>query len=128
MTLNVTLWIVQALLAAVFLFAGGTKLVLPFEALQGPIAFPEAFIRFIGAAEVTGAIGLILPWALKIRPGLTPLAASCLAIIMVGATVVTILGGPVGAAPIPAVIGLLLVWVAYGRRKMTRTTRVIGVA
>jgi hypothetical protein len=65
---------------------------------------------------VLGAIGLILPWLLEIRPALTSLAASGLATIMVGATVVTILGGPVAAAAIPAVVGLLSAWVAYGRR------------
>ena len=125
MTLNVALWIVQGLLAALFLFAGGMKLVMPIEALAGPIAFPEWFIRFIGVAEVLGAIGLILPWLLRIRPGLTPLAACGLVVIMAGATVVTIVGGPVAGAPVPFVVGLLAAWVAYARHKMTANRRVI---
>src|SRR5215472_7107025 len=47
------LWTVQVLLALVFLFAGGLKLVLPIEMLKGPIALPGAFLRFLGTAEVT---------------------------------------------------------------------------
>ena len=60
--MNVVLWIVQGLLALLFLFAGGMKLVLPVESLAGPIPLPGLFIRFIGVAEVLGAIGLILAW------------------------------------------------------------------
>src|SRR3989442_3981849 len=87
------LWIVQALLAAVFLFAGGAKLVLPLDKLTGPVAMPGWFLRFIGVCEVLGAIGLILPGLLRIRPGLTPLAAAGLVIIMIGATVSSLIGG-----------------------------------
>jgi hypothetical protein len=115
MRFNVLLWIVQGLLALIFLFTGGTKLVLPLEALKGPIPLPGLFVRFIGVAEVLGAIGLILPGVLKIRPGLTPLAAAGLVIIMIGATAITIMGGPVALAPIPLVVGLLAGLVAYGR-------------
>jgi len=113
---NITLWIIQVLLALLFLWAGGIKLVLPMEQLKGPIELPELFIRFIGVAEVSGAIGLIFPWLLKIRPALTSLAASGLVIIMIGATVITLIGGPVATALIPLVVGLLLALVAYGRR------------
>ena len=87
------LWIVQGLLALVFLFAGGMKLVLPLEQLTGPVPLPGLFVRFIGVAEMLGALGLILPGLLGIRPGLTPLAAVGLVIIMIGATVVTLVGG-----------------------------------
>jgi hypothetical protein len=109
------LWIIQGLLAALFLFAGGMKLVLPLEKLTGPVPLPGLFMRFIGVAEVLGAIGLILPGLLRIRPGLTPLAAAGLVIIMTGATVVTLAGGDVAPALIPLVVGILLVFVAYGR-------------
>jgi|SRR5262245_36066669 len=112
---NSVLWIVQVLLALLFLWAGGMKLVLPIEMLKGPIALPEWFLRFIGVAEVLGAIGLILPWLLRIRPALTPLAAIGLVIIMIGATVITIIGGAVALALIPLVVGLLSASVAYGR-------------
>ena len=63
------LWIVQGLLAALFLFSGGMKLVLPLEKLMGPVPLPGLFMRFIGVAEVLGAIGLVLPGLLRIRPG-----------------------------------------------------------
>jgi hypothetical protein len=109
------LWIVQALLAALFLFAGGMKLVLPLEKLTGEVPLPGLFLRFIGVAEALGALGLILPGLLRIRPGLTPLAAAGLAIIMVGATVITLMSGAVALALIPLVAGLLAAFVAYGR-------------
>ena len=112
------LWIVQGLLALVFLFAGGTKLVLPLDQLQGPVSIPGWFLRFIGVAEVLGAIGLILPGALRIRPGLTPLAAAGLTIIMIGATVISVASVGVAMALIPLVVGLLAAFVAYGRWRL----------
>jgi len=112
------LWIVQALLAAVFLFAGGAKLVLPLDKLTGPVAVPGWFLRFIGVCEVLGAIGLILPGLLRIRPGLTPLAAAGLVLIMSGATVLTLAGGDTAPALIPLVVGLLSAFVAYGRWRL----------
>ena len=112
------LWIVQGLLALIFLFAGGMKLVLPLEELTGPVPLPGLFMRFIGVAEVLGAIGLILPGLLGIRPGLTPLAAAGLVIIMIGATVTTLAGGDLAAALISVVVGLLSAFVAYGRWRL----------
>jgi DoxX-like family len=110
------LWIVQGLLALLFLFAGGMKLVLPLEALQGPVALPGWFVRFIGVAEVLGAHGLILPGLLHRHPGLTPLAAAGLVLLMIGATVVTVAGGgQLALALMPMVVGLLAVFVAFGR-------------
>lgn len=116
--MNYALWIVQVLLAVIFLFAGGMKLVLPLEELTGPVPLPGLFLRFIGVAEVLGAIGLILPGLLGIRPGLTPLAAAGLAIIMIGATVVTLVGGDVAMALIPLVVGLLAAFDVYGRWRL----------
>ena len=116
MRTNTLLWIVQGLLAALFLFTGGVKLVLPVEAMQqGPVALPGPFLRFIGVCEICGALGLILPWALRIRPVLTPLAASGLVIIMIGATVVTAFGGQIAAALLPLIVGVLCGSVAYRR-------------
>jgi hypothetical protein len=114
--MNYALWIVQGLLALLFLFAGGTKLVMPIEALTGQTPLPGWFVRFIGVVEVLGAVGLILPGLLRIRPGLTPLAAAGLVIIMIGATVLTLAGGDLVTALIPLVVGLLAAFVAYGRR------------
>jgi hypothetical protein len=98
-----------------FLFAGSMKLILPIEAMAGPVALPGAFLRFIGVVEVLGAVGLVLPWLLRIRPTLTPLAGAGLVIIMAGATAITLMGGAVGGAAVPFAVGLLAATVAYGR-------------
>jgi uncharacterized membrane protein YphA (DoxX/SURF4 family) len=121
--MNVTLWIIQVLLALLFLFAGGTKLVLPIETLismgsPNQIQLPGLLIRFIGVCEVLGAIGLILPGLLRTRPGLTPLAAAGLVIIMIGATVLTFVADGFAMALTPLVVGLLAAFVAYGRWRM----------
>ncbi len=112
------LWIVQGLLALLFLFAGGMKLVLPLEKLTGPFPLPGLFMRFIGVCEVLGALGLILPGLLRIRPGLTPLAAAGLVIIMIGATALTVAAGAVAPALISLVVGLLAAFVAFGRWRL----------
>ena len=114
-TINALLWTVQVLLAALFLFAGWAKLGMPAATLAHLSPFPVAFLRFIGVAEIAGAFGLILPWALRIRPDLTPLAASGLVIIMVGATVSTVVVGPAAGAVVPAVAGILAAVVARSR-------------
>ncbi|HLW49061.1 MAG TPA: DoxX family protein [bacterium] len=113
--MNRVLWLVQTLLAALFLFAGGMKLVLPLDALTKQMPLPGWFLRFTGTAEVLGALGLILPGLLGIRPGLTPLAAAGLSVVMIGATVLTLLAGGGLSALIPATVGLLAVFVVYGR-------------
>jgi len=122
MALTYALWTAQVLLALVFLFAGGIKLILPIEKLMsmGPpnqVAVPGMFLKFIGVCEVLGAIGLILPGLLRIRPQLTPLAAAGLVIIMIGATVVTLAGGDTAGALLPFAVGILAAFVAYGRWK-----------
>jgi hypothetical protein len=125
--MNIALWITQILLAFLFLFAGGTKLVMsPVElAKMGPpdaIQLPGLFIRFIGVCEVLGALGLVLPGLFRLRQELTPLAAAGLTIIMIGAVVVSIMGPGVGAALPATVLGLLCAFVAYGRWNL-RTLR-----
>ena len=116
--MNVTLWIIQALLALIYLFTGGMKLVLPLEAMKAPVDMPGWFLRFIGVAEVLGALGLVLPGILKIRPTLTPLAAAGLVIIMIGATVMSLGAGMVGPALVSTVVGILAAFVAYGRWRL----------
>src|SRR3989442_15626355 len=106
-TMNVALWIVQGLLAALFLFAGGAKLVLPLDQMAGPVALPGWFLRFLGVAEGLGALGLILPGLLRIRPGLTPLAAAGLVIVMIGATGGTLGGGMAAGAVMHGGVGVL---------------------
>ena len=119
--MNILLWIVQILLALLFLFAGGTKLVLPIEVLQkmgspNQVQLPGLFIKFIGLVEVLGALGLVLPGLLRIKKGLTPLAAIGLTILMVGAVIITIAGDGITMAITPFIVGVLCVLVAYGRR------------
>jgi hypothetical protein len=121
---SAALWVIQALLAALFLFAGGMKLVVPLEQMAGPVALPGAFLRFIGVAEVLGALGLILPGLLRIRPVLTPLAAGGLIIIMAGATVVTLVAGGGAGALVPLVVGILAAVVLRGRAPARRPGRV----
>lgn len=120
MTKNRVLWIVQALLAILFLFAGGAKLVMPADALakQAPM-LSAAFLRFVAVCEVLGAVGLILPWLLRIQPRLTPVAAAALVVIMIGAVVVSAMTVGPAVAVVPASVGALLVWVSYSRFRMT---------
>ena len=113
--LNIALWIIQGLLAAVFLLAGGLKLILPIDEAAKQMHLPVLFLQFVAVCEVLGAVGLILPCLLNIRPGLTPLAAAGLVIIMVGATVVSALTGPLPLALPPFFTGLLAAFVAYSR-------------
>jgi small-conductance mechanosensitive channel len=118
MTMNIALWIVQALLACLFLFGGVVKLIMPIDEMTKQVPLPGLFLRFIAVCETLGALGLILPGLLHIRPGLTPLAASGLAIIMIGATVVTLMTGGGATALMPLVTGLLAAFVAYGRWRL----------
>ena len=118
---SVTLWIIQSLLAALFLFGGGYKLIMPVAALTGQLPVPGAFIRLIGVLEVSGALGLILPGILRARRYLTPLAAAGLVFIMCGAVGVTLVTAGAAAALMPVVVGILLSCVVYGRRhQLTR--------
>jgi hypothetical protein len=113
--LSVTLWVIQVLLALLFLFSGCMKFVIPVEVMTKQVALPGAFIHFIGVAEIFGAMGLILPGALRIRTVLTPLAASCLTVIVIGATVIVLRIGGIGQAIFPFVTALFSAFVAYGR-------------
>ena len=116
LALTVSLWVIQGLLALLFLFAGSMKLILPIEVMTAQMPLPGLFLQFIGVCEVAGAIGLILPALLRIRPILTPLAACGLLIVMIGATMVTLLGGEVAPALVPLVVGLFCAAVVYGSR------------
>jgi len=115
--MNILLWIIQVLLALLFLFSGTTKFMMPVEEMnrQAPVVLPGLFLHFIGVCEILGGIGLILPALLRIKPGLTPLAAAGLAIITIGATVITLMGPMKGLALLPFVTAVLCILVAYGR-------------
>ena len=114
---NLWLWIAQVLLAIVFLFTGGSKMATPSEVLAAQSHLPGAFMKFIGVCEILGALGLVLPGLLHVWPRLTPLAAACLLVILIGATVSTAIMLPV-ALPLPVIVGVLTAYVAYGRWRL----------
>lgn len=115
--MHVALWIVQIVLALLFLFAGGSKFVMSAEQMnQGsPMTMSPLFLRFIGVCELLGGLGLVLPGLFGVRPGLTPLAAAGLVIIMMGATVITMMMGGGVTTLVPLVVGILALWIAYAR-------------
>ena len=119
---NRVLWILQILLAALYLFAGGLKLVAAPDQLRAaptdpiPSANMMIFLRMIGGFEVLGAAGLILPGLTGIKRHLTSVAAGCLAFIMAGAVVVSFAQLGVTAALMPLVAGVLDLVVMFGRR------------
>lgn len=116
---NVLLWTVQALLALFFgLASGAPKLFLPPEMLALPIPLSDPFLKFIGVAEVLGALGLILPGVLRIQTGVTPVAAACLALVTACATVYQLMAGQPESAVFATVIGLIAAFVAYGRWRL----------
>ena len=116
--INVAIWTVQVLLACLFVFAGGAKLVLPIAEMTKQFPLPGLFLRFLGVVELAGALGLILPSMLRIRPYLTPLAAGGLVIVMSGATAISMVGGSVAPAIPPFVIGCLAGLVLYARTRV----------
>lgn len=113
---RIALWVVQGLLAALFLFAGGFKLATPAAELARAAApLSAGFLKFIGVCEVLGGLGLVLPGIFRIRLGLTPLAAVGLVIIMIGAVAVTVSTQGMAPAAFPLVVGVLAGLVAAGR-------------
>ena len=113
------LWILQVLLGLLFLFSGSMKFVMSVAEMTKDMPWmPGWFLHFIGVMEILGGFGLVLPSLMRIRPGLTPLAAACLVIIMIGATVITLSATGIGPAMIPLIVGILCVFVAYGRWRL----------
>jgi hypothetical protein len=120
---NIWLWVLQGLLAALFLFTGVSKFIMPPEVLTQGTTLSVRFIRFIGAMEVLGAFGLILPGLLKTARWLTPLAAGGLLAVVIGATIVTAMGPQAAMTPIPLVTAILVAIVLWGRRQEGRELR-----
>jgi uncharacterized membrane protein YphA (DoxX/SURF4 family) len=116
---NVALWIVQILLTVAFLGAGATKLLQPKEKVAASMAWAESFsptaIKLIGLVEVLGALGLVLPALTGIAPILTPLAATGLALVMVGAVVTHARRDENQMIGANVVLLLLAAFVAWGR-------------
>jgi uncharacterized membrane protein len=117
--MNVFLWILQGVLAAMFLMAGAQKSTQPKEKLAPKMPwvedFPAGTVRFIGIVELLGAIGLVLPAALGIVPILTPMAATGLALVMALAMNTHRRHREPGAIAFTAVLLVLLAVVAWGR-------------
>lgn len=117
--MNVVLWIVQALLAAAFLLAGGAKAFQPLVALSKRMvwvsAAPAGLVRFIGIAELLGAIGLILPMLANIAPQLTVAAAAGLVLVQVCAILFHLSRNEARVVPGNIVLLLLAVFVLVGR-------------
>jgi len=117
--MNIVLWIIQILLALLFLFSGLTKLLPIMEMPPPPPGMwipPMWFLKFIGLCEFLGALGLVLPGLFRRQQYLTVLAAIGLTIIMIGAVVITVMAMGIVGGVIPLIVGLLCVFVAYGRR------------
>ena len=121
--LNIVLWILQVLFAFAFLNAGFLKTFRPIQEIAATIswapALPEPLVRFIGISELLGAIGLILPPLLKIRPQLATLAAACLTLVMLLANIFHIVRGEFFVLPMTEAFLLLLAFIAYGRWKLS---------
>jgi hypothetical protein len=118
--METALWIVQILLALIFLATGLTKLTQPrLKMAAGPMAWAEdvtdAQLRTIGGLEVLGALGLILPPALGMAQEFVPLAASGLALTMVGAIATHIRLGETNRLAAPIVVLALTLLLAIGR-------------
>lgn len=118
--MNAALWIVQCFLCLAFLVTGSMTLVRPpAEMAEGGLLFvnyfPLWFVRFIGLAEVTGAIGLVLPSLTRFQPHLTPVAAWALALLMAGALGFHLFLGRVSGSVPAVIVGILAAFVGYGR-------------
>lgn len=118
--MNVVLWIVQVLLAIAFGFSGAMKAFTPIDELAKNIPWvldSPGLARFIGVAELLGAVGVVLPAATRIKPGLTPLAAVGLAVVMVLAIGFHIMRSEWSAIVFPLVLLALALFVAWGRTR-----------
>ena len=117
--MNVSLWVLQALLAVAFLAHGRLFLFPPAEIVDlMNAAIPPAFRIFIGVAEVLAAVGLTLPGITRVMPWLIPLAATGLMIVMLGATILHGMRGEVGSATTTAILFIVVTFVAYMRWKV----------
>jgi hypothetical protein len=116
---NITLWIVAIVTALAFGAAGSLKLTQPKDKLKQQMGWVEDFspnqIRLIGATEVLGALGLILPAVTGIATVLVPLAATGLAVVMVLASIVHVRRGEPRVLPVNIVLFLLAAFVVAGR-------------
>jgi uncharacterized membrane protein YphA (DoxX/SURF4 family) len=116
LVMKVAVWIVSGLLAVAFLFAGLFKLLASTADLEASAqGVPVILLRIAGTAEVLGAIGLIVPAATRIKPTLTPLAATGLVLTMIGATITNFIIGEYAVMAETMLLGVLSGWVAWAR-------------
>lgn len=119
--MHITLWVVQVLLAAIFLMSGFMKASTPIEKLSAMVPWtsdvPLALVRFIGTVEVLGGLGLLLPSLLRIKPTLTVLAAAGLATIMLLAIPFHISRGEASVIGMNGLFMLIALFIAWGRWK-----------
>ncbi len=117
--MNIALWIVQGVLAALFLMSGLMKSTQPKEKLAVKMPWVNAFsgiqVKLIGITQLLAALGLVLPMLLQIAPVLTPLAAAGLVLTMLSAAVLHYQRGKKEAIPVNLVLGGLALFVAVGR-------------
>ena len=120
--LNIVLWILQAILAAMYLMAGYQKafgdLAIVVKTIFWVAYTPAPLVRLIGVSELLGAIGLILPGALNIRPSMTTFAAAGLSLIMLLANLMHLYRGEFFVLPMTLMFLALDLFVAYGRWKL----------
>jgi uncharacterized membrane protein YphA (DoxX/SURF4 family) len=119
--LNISLWVVQVILAGMFVMAGLMKSTKPIHELSVTVNWandiPELLVRFIGVSELLGGLGLLLPGIFRIKPVLTPIAASGLVTVMVFAMIFHISRGEYPAIGFNLILALLAAFVAWGRFK-----------
>jgi uncharacterized membrane protein YphA (DoxX/SURF4 family) len=117
--MNIALWLVQLLLAAAFAVSGAMKIAMPIAALAQSAKWatdvPPALVRFIGACEIAGALGLVLPAVTRTKPRLAALAAGGLLTVMVLASIFHISRGELSALRVTLTLGALAAFVAWGR-------------
>ena len=116
--LHISLWIAQIMLGGMFLMAGFMKTFTPIGELAATLPFAKdmvALTRFIGISELLAGVGILVPAAVRIAPKLTVWAAYGLATIMVLAIIFHISRGEFAALSMNIALGLLAIFVAWGR-------------
>lgn len=119
--INISLWVAQVLLAGMFAMAGLNKLFQSIDELAKMLPWatqvPETLVRFIGISELAGAVGLLLPAMLRIKPVLTPIAAVGLATVMLFAAIFHISRGETPMISMNGILMAIALFVAWGRFK-----------
>ena len=117
--MNVLLWVLQVLLAVVFIAHGLMLLMPPPDiAAQMLMSLPRWFWVFLGVAEVAAAIGLTLPGLTRVMPWLVSWAAAGIMIVMISATGYHIIRGEISSAAVTFVLLIMATFLAYERSQV----------